>query len=302
MFEPSYLRLYRDGTLAARTRAALDILKACRLCPRACGVDRTHGQRGLCATGRLSGVASYGAHYGEEAPLVGTHGSGTIFFTGCNLGCCFCQNYDISHAAGTAVTSSAELAAMMVELARAGCHNINFVTPSHVIPQILEALILATRQGLRVPLVYNSSGYDTVESLRLLDGIFDIYMPDFKFWDGAFAERFCRAPDYPEVAQAAVKEMHAQVGDLVIEQGLAVRGLLVRHLVMPNDVAGTAAVMDFLAREVSPRTYVNVMMQYRPCFRAVGDVTIGRRVTAAEYTRAFEAALRAGLHRLDKGA
>lgn len=300
MPEPSYIRLHRDGTLAARTRAALDILKCCRLCPRACGVDRTHGRRGFCATGRLSGVASYGAHFGEEAPLVGRHGSGTIFFTGCNLGCGFCQNYDISHAAGTPATSSAELAAMMVELAESGCHNINFVTPSHVIPQILEALPQAIEQGLRVPLVYNSSGYDTAASLRLLSGIFDIYMPDFKFWDGAFAERFCRAPDYPEVASAAIKEMHAQVGDLVIEQGLAVRGLLVRHLVMPNDVAGTAAIMEFLARKVSRHTYVNVMMQYRPCFCAVGDVTIGRKVTVAEYTRAVEAALKAGLSRLDK--
>jgi len=302
MFEPSYIGLHRDGTLAARTRAALEILTCCRLCPRACGVDRAHGQLGFCATGREACVASYGAHYGEEAPLVGRHGSGTIFFTGCNLGCGFCQNYDISHAAGTAATSSAELAGMMVELAESGCHNINFVTPSHVIPQILEALPQAIEQGLRVPLVYNSSGYDAVESLRLLDGIFDIYMPDFKFWDSAFAERYCRAPDYPAVAQAAVKEMHAQVGDLTIEHGLAARGLLVRHLVMPNDVAGTAPVMEFLAREVSRDTYVNVMMQYRPCFRAAGDVTIGRRVTVAEYTHAVEAALKAGLHRLDKGA
>lgn len=301
MPEPCYIRLHRDGTLAARTQAALDILKRCRLCPRACGVDRTHGQRGFCATGRLSGVASYGAHFGEEAPLVGRHGSGTIFFTGCNLGCSFCQNYDISHGVSGPATSSKELAAMMVELAGSGCHNINFVTPSHVIPQILEALAPAIEQGLRVPLVYNSSGYDTVESLRLLSGIFDIYMPDFKFWDGSWSERFCRAPDYPEVARAALKEMHAQVGDLVIEQGLAVSGLLVRHLVMPNDVAGTADIMEFLAREVSRDTYVNVMMQYRPCFHAVGDVAIGRRVTAAEYTRAVEAARKAGLHRLDKG-
>jgi len=300
MFEPSYIRLHRDGTLAARVQAALDILKACRLCPRACGVDRTKGEKGFCATGRLAGVASFGPHFGEEAPLVGTHGSGTIFFKGCNLLCSFCQNYDISHSAGEPATSREALAAMMLELVKTGCHNINFVTPSHVIPQILESLPLAIEQGLRVPLIYNSSGYDTVESLRLLSGIFDIFMPDFKFWDSAFADRFCQAPDYPRIAAAAVKEMHAQVGDLAFEQGIAVRGLLVRHLVMPNAVAGTENIMAFLARVVSRDTYVNVMMQYRPCYKAAGDAVIGRPVTITEYSQALQATLQAGLHRLDK--
>jgi len=300
MFEPSYIRLHRDGTLAKRTKAALDILKACRLCPRACGVDRTQGEKGYCATGRLAGVAGFGAHFGEEAPLVGRHGSGTIFFTGCNLLCSFCQNYDISHLRQGRTTTAQELAEMMIDLCKAGCHNINFVTPSHVIPQILEALPLAIEQGLHVPLVYNSGGYDTVASLKLLAGIFDIYMPDFKFWDGTWPEKLCQAPDYPHIARAAVKEMHAQVGDLIIEQGLAVRGLLVRHLVMPNDVAGTENIMAFLAGVISRDTYVNVMMQYRPCYKAVGDAIIGRPVSITEYSQALQATLQAGLHRLDK--
>ena len=300
MPDPSYLRLHRDGTLAARIQTALQGLQACTLCPRACRVDRTKGEQGFCATGRLAGVASYGAHFGEEAPLVGRHGSGTIFFTGCNLLCSFCQNYDISHLRQGRSTTAAELAEMMIDLCKAGCHNINFVTPSHVIPQILEALPLAIEQGLRVPLVYNSGGYDAVVSLKLLAGIFDIYMPDFKFWDGTWAERFCQAPDYPQIAQAAVKEMHAQVGEFMIVDGIAMRGLILRHLVMPHDLAGTASIMNFLAEKVSPDTYVNVMRQYRPCYRAREDAMIDRGVTTAEYAQAVESALKAGLRRLDK--
>lgn len=300
MAEPGYLTLYRTGALSRRVAEALAALDACRLCPRACGADRAHGQRGFCRTGRQAVVASFGPHFGEEAPLVGAHGSGTIFFCGCNLLCAFCQNYDISHQGRGRETTAAELAAMMIALSEAGCHNINFVTPSHVVPQILEALPIAIAKGLRVPLVYNSSGYDRVETLKLLAGVFDIYMPDFKFWDGAWAARYCTAPDYPEIARAAVREMHAQVGDLAIERGLAVRGLLLRHLVMPGGVAGTEDIMRFIARQVSENTYVNVMMQYHPCFRAIGDETIGRSVTIAEYARAVEAAFKAGLTRLDK--
>lgn len=300
MPSPSYISLYRSGELTRRIEQALGILHACTLCPRQCGVDRAQGIAGFCRTGRRARVASFGPHFGEEAPLVGTHGSGTIFFCGCNLLCSFCQNYDISHLGHGHEVSPEELAAMMIELADSGCHNINFVTPTHVVPQILEALPIAIEHGLTVPLVYNSGGYDKVATLKLLDGIFAIYMPDFKFWDGMWSQKYCAAADYPEIARAAVMEMHAQAGDLVIEHGNAVRGLLLRHLVMPNGIAGTEDIMRFIAHQVSRHTYVNVMMQYRPCYRAVGDETIGRPVSITEYVRAVEATLQAGLHRLDK--
>jgi putative pyruvate formate lyase activating enzyme len=232
---------------------------------------------------------------------VGTRGSGTIFISSCNLLCSFCQNHEISHGKEGVEVGPEEMAALMAGLARAGCHNINFVTPAHVVPQILEALPYAIEKGLRVPLVYNSSGYDSVESLELLDGVFDIYMPDFKFWDNRWAQRYCAAPDYQEAASAALREMHRQVGDLTVdEKGIACRGLLVRHLVMPNRVAGTEEVMGFLAREISPNTYVNVMAQYRPCGSAHRDELINRRLFSKEYRDAVQAAKRAGLTRLDK--
>jgi putative pyruvate formate lyase activating enzyme len=246
-------------------------------------------------------VASFQAHYGEERPLVGRGGSGTIFFSSCNLLCCFCQNEDVSHGNVGAEADADRLAAMMVYLAEQGCHNINFVTPSHVVPQILEALPAAAGQGLNVPLVYNSGGYDSVETLRLLDGVFDIYMPDFKFWDDRWAARFCGVQDYRERAVEALREMHRQVGDLRMdERGIAERGLLVRHLVMPNGAAGTEEVMRFLAREISPDTYVNVMAQYRPCAKAREHTEISRPVTSAEFREALAAADRAGLTRLDR--
>ena len=246
-------------------------------------------------------VASYNAHFGEESPLVGRSGSGTIFVSSCNLLCSFCQNYEISHGKEGAEVEPEQMAFMMVQLSRAGCHNINFVTPSHVVPQLLEALPRAIDKGVRVPLVYNSSGYDSRETLELLDGIFDIYMPDFKFWDNRWAERYCGAPDYREVAIAALREMHRQVGDLVLdERGIAHRGLLVRHLVMPNQVAGTTAIMDFLAKEISPNTYVNVMDQYRPCGTGGRDEFINRRLRPEEYREAVKAAQKAGIERLDE--
>ncbi len=247
-------------------------------------------------------VAAYHAHFGEEAPLVGRHGSGTIFFTHCNLLCNFCQNDDISHHGHGAAMAARQLAAIMLELQDNGCHNINFVTPSHVVAQILEAVLQAARQGLHVPLVYNSGGYDRVETLRLLDGIVDIYMPDFKFWDRTVAGATCDAPDYPEVTRAALIEMHRQVGDLSIDDtsGLAVRGLLVRHLVLPGGMAGTADVMAFLADSLSPNTYVNVMSQYRPCGRANDTPGLGVFLTRAEYTQAVRQARAAGITRLDR--
>jgi putative pyruvate formate lyase activating enzyme len=298
--QPSYIRLYRDGELAARLQKALSLIEECHLCPRACGVNRLEGKRGFCETGRKAKVASYNAHFGEERPLVGRYGSGTIFMSSCNLLCSFCQNYDISHQGEGVEVEPEHLCAMMIHLAQRGCHNINFVTPSHMVPQIIEALILAIDQGLNVPLVYNSSGYDCKETLEVLDGIFDIYMPDFKFWDGQWAERFCRAPDYREVASEAIKEMHRQVGDLLMnDEGIALAGLLVRHLVMPNHVSGTEEIMEFLSSQISRNTYVNVMDQYRPCGTANHDEFIDRRLNAQEYRDAVTSAKKAGLTRLD---
>jgi len=300
LMEPSYLKCHREGKLTERVEKALSLMESCRLCPRDCGVNRLQEERGFCETGRRARVASYNAHFGEEAPLVGRHGSGTIFLSSCNLLCSFCQNYEISHLREGVELEPQQMAAMMLQLAGAGCHNINFVTPTHVIPQILEALVHAVEGGLRIPLVYNSSGYDRRETLELLEGIFDIYMPDFKFWDARWSERYCRAPDYREVAVEAIKEMHRQVGDLVMDDdGVALRGLLVRHLVMPNKVADTEKIVAFLAEQISPTTYVNIMDQYRPCGEAHKDEFINRRLTAGEFRDAMDAARKAGLKRLD---
>jgi putative pyruvate formate lyase activating enzyme len=258
---------------------ATNLLKECRLCPRQCEVDRLNNEKGVCQTGRKAKVASYNAHFGEEAPLVGRFGSGTIFFSFCNLRCSFCQNYEINK----------------------GCHNINLVTPTHVVPQILEALLLAVEHGLHIPIVYNSGGYERVETLKLLEGIIDIYMPDFKFWDKKWADRYCNAPNYREMAISAFKEMHAQVGDLKIDKnGIAERGLLVRHLVMPHGIAGTKDIMEFLSKEISDNTYVNVMDQYRPCGTADQDEYLNNRISVEEYSMALKWAHNAGLKRLDQ--
>ena len=300
MREPAYLKTYQEGVLAARIQEALKRMEACDLCPRNCGVNRLRGETGFCDTGRRAKVASYTAHFGEEAPLVGQNGSGTIFISSCNLLCGFCQNYEISHQKEGREVEPEQMAEMMIHLSEKGCHNINFVTPSHVVPQILEALACAVEMGLRVPLVYNTGGYDKPETLKLLDGVFDIYMPDFKFWEEKWADRYCGAPDYRDVVITAVKEMYSQVGDLVTDQqGVAVRGLLVRHLVMPGDVSGTERIMDFLAGEISTNTYVNVMDQYRPCGRAHKDAFVNRRLSSEEFRRAMDAAIRAGLKRID---
>jgi len=301
MVEPSYITLHQQGKLKERIDMALSLLKQCRMCPRNCGVDRTGSQQGVCRTLRYAKVASFGPHFGEEAPLVGRSGSGTIFFSSCSLLCSFCQNYDISHLGHGTEAGPHDIASMMLTLAELGCHNINFVTPTHVVPQILEALPEAIEGGLDIPLVYNTGAYDTVETLKLLDTIFDIYMPDFKFWDKSIAEKYCRAPDYPEVAREAVKEMHRQTGDLLIdEKGIARRGMLLRHLVMPGDSAGTPDIMRFLAEDISRNTYVNIMDQYHPCYHADKDPAINRRITRDEYNNALQAAGESGLHRLDK--
>jgi len=299
--EPSYIRLYHQGQLEGRVQQAIKLLKECRLCPRQCKVDRIHDEKGICRTGRKAIIASFHAHHGEESPLVGRFGSGAIFFSYCNLLCSFCQNYEISHLGEGSEIKAEDLAGMMLELQRRGCHNINLVTPTHVVPQILEALLVAVDKGLSIPLVYNTSGYDRVPTLQLLRGIVDIYMPDFKFWDRKWAKRYCSAPDYREVAVQALKEMHFQVGDLVLDSnGIAERGLLVRHLVMPHGVSGTKEIMEFLAKEISPHTYVNVMDQYRPCGTAYEDDYIHRRISGKEYSEALQWARDAGLNRLDQ--
>ncbi len=301
MNESSYLQLYREGQLLKRVEEATGLLKECRLCPRQCEVDRLNNEKGFCKTGRRAKVASYNAHFGEEAPLVGRFGSGTIFFSFCNLRCSFCQNYEISHLGEGVEIEAKDLAAIMLELQKRGCHNINLVTPTHVVPQILEGLLLAVENGLTVPIVYNCGGYERVDTLKLLSGIIDIYMPDFKFWDQKWADRYCNAPDYREMAVMAFKEMHTQVGDLKIDKnGIAERGLLVRHLVMPNGIAGTKDVMGFLSKEISANTYINVMDQYRPCGEAYEDEYINNRISTKEYSAALAWAKNAGITRLDQ--
>lgn len=303
--EVSYLALHRRDELRRRADEARVLLSPCRVCPRRCGVDRLQGELGVCRTGARARVASYGPHFGEESPLVGRSGSGAIFFAGCNLLCVFCQNEEISHAdtrgdAAPDAATGGQLAAVMLDLQDRGCHNINLVTPSHVVPQILEALAIAA-DDLRLPLVYNSSGYDAVETLRLLDGVVDLYMPDVKFWSDAIAARYTGVKDYGTVMRDAVREMHRQVGDLELDdEGIAVRGLLVRHLVMPGQLDETAAIMRFLADEISPDTYLNIMDQYHPCARAADYPEINRAITAEEYQQARELARRVGLHRLDE--
>ncbi len=299
-FEPAYIKAHEKKILEKRIEKAGQILKSCTLCPRKCHVDRLAGETGICNTGYKAWVSSYGPHFGEEEPLVGKNGSGTIFFTHCNLLCLFCQNFDISHKGGGDEITPDQLAWIMLNLQGKGCHNINFVTPSHVVPQILMALELAIPKGLSVPIVYNSGGYDNVETLKLLEGIVDIYMPDFKFWSAEVAKDACNAPDYPEAARRALIEMHRQVGDLKIENGIAVRGLLVRHLVLPQGLSGTKDVMDFIATHVSKNTYVNIMRQYRPLYRAFRLEGFNEYPSAKDYENAVSAARKAGIKRLDQ--
>ena len=298
---PAYIETAQSGRLAEKARIGNEILKHCTLCPRRCGVDRLSGETGICKTGKKAGISSFNAHFGEEAPLVGKNGSGTIFFTHCSLMCCFCQNFDISHEGYGSPAADEELAAIMLAVQNEGCHNINLVTPSHVVPQFLCALEKAIEAGLRIPIVYNSSGYDRLETLQLLEGVVDIYMPDFKFWEPEVAQAACDAPDYPAAARKALIEMHRQVGDLRIDaDGIARTGLLVRHLVLPEDLAGTRQVMHFIHESVSPGTYVNIMSQYRPCGNHQRVSGLERRISAAEYENAITAAREEGITRLDR--
>ncbi|MBN1659219.1 MAG: radical SAM protein [Anaerolineae bacterium] len=300
-FEPAYVALLESGELARRAEAAWARLEACDLCAQACGANRLVSSEGAgCHTADRALVSSYGPHFGEEDPLVGRGGSGTIFFAWCNLSCRFCQNAEISQMGQGRPVDPDDLAEMMLSLQKQGCHNINLVSPSHVVPQILAALALAARDGLRVPLVYNTGGYDALDTLALLDGVVDIYMPDMKYADADVGRRLSGVRNYPAVNQAAVKEMHRQVGDLTMdERGVAQRGLLVRHLVLPEGLAGTGAIVRFLAEKVSRHTYLNVMAQYRPYYRAHDLPPLDRPITGEEYAEAVHLAREAGL-RLDE--
>ncbi len=295
---PVYLEIYERGVLDERIEKLEGILNECTLCPRACGVNRNRGEKGYCQSDKHLMVSSVQPHFGEEDVLVGLHGSGTIFLTNCNLRCIYCQNYDISHLGYGQKVTEEELAFSMLALQERGCHNINFVTPTHYTPQIVKALKIAVEKGLRIPLVYNCSGYESKSTIELLDGIVDIYMPDIKYSDAESAKKYSNAPDYFDRCKEAVKEMHRQVGDLKVdERGIAWRGLLIRHLVLPNGLAGSAEVFKFIATELSLESYVNIMLQYRPMYKAYEYRELNRGLKMSEYREAIEIALEWGLHR-----
>jgi putative pyruvate formate lyase activating enzyme len=298
---PSYLRKDIRPTLAERAEQAKELMSPCHLCPRRCGARRLNGEAGQCRVAETACVSSAGPHFGEEAPLVGTGGSGTIFLSGCNLGCVFCQNWETSRNLDGRPATEHGLATLMLRIQAMGCHNVNLVTPTHVVPQLLAAVGKAVEGGLRLPVVYNTGGYDLVDTLRLLDGVVDIYMPDLKWMRPWVGEALASAPDYPARAKEAIREMHRQVGDLLLDKrGVALRGLLLRHLVLPKGLAGTRAAMKFVASEISKSTYVNVMAQYRPCGDATRHPLLGRSLSTDEYRQALRAASAEGLHRLDK--
>ena len=302
-FEPAYMKLFHSGELYRRSRQALRSLANCKVCPRDCEVNRLNNEHSVCKTGRKARVGSYAPHYGEEDCLRGTNGSGTIFFSLCNLKCVFCQNYDISQDGEGIEVSPEDLAAMMLDLQNRGCHNINFVTPEHVVPQILEALPLAVQMGLRLPLVYNTGAYDSMESMRMMEGIVDIYMPDFKYWSNERSQKYLKAKDYPETARTVIKEMHRQVGDLILdENGLAKHGVLLRHLVMPDGLEDAENIMGYLSKEISADTYLNIMSQYFPAGK-VSEIKyqeINRRPYSQELATVEKIARQCGLHRFDQ--
>ena len=296
MWEPSYLRLYETGELDERIKQLYKILESCELCPRKCRVNRLKGEKGVCRSGMKLMVSSYGPHFGEEAPLVGVGGSGTIFLTNCNLLCVYCQNYEISHLGYGDVRSEAQVADYMISLQRGGCHNINFVTPTHFAPQLVKATKYAIEKGLKLPLVWNCGGYENIRTIKLLDGVVDIYMPDIKYGDSEPATKYSNAPDYFSVVREVVIEMHRQVGDLIFDsRGIAQRGLLIRHLVLPNNLAGSDKVLEFIAEEVSSDSYVNVMSQFRSAGIAHQHDELSRYPVREEFDRAITIASKLGL-------
>ena len=286
-----------QAELQTRIDAAYALLESCRVCPRECGVNRLKNDKlGFCRSGLNAVVSSVSPHHGEEPPLSGTKGSGTVFFANCNMRCLYCQNYPISQMGTGAERTPGELACQMTWLQEQGCHNLNLVTPTHFMPQILKALAIARERGFDLPIVYNTSGYEAIEALQLLDGIVDIYMPDMRYTDPAAALKYSIAPHYPEINRAAVKEMYRQVGNLVLDDnGIAKRGLIIRHLVLPNGLSGTEAIMKFLAEEISKDVFISLMSQYFPAYKAVEVKDISRRITADEYEEAYQAMQRYGL-------
>ncbi len=298
-FQPAYIEAYKRGDLERKIEQAFNALHSCTLCPRQCKVDRSSRQRGICKTGIQAKVASYQPHFGEEKVLVGSGGSGTIFFSNCNLMCNFCQNFDISHSGQGEEVTDTQLANMMIWLQNYGCHNINLVTPSHIVPQILSALKISIENGLSIPLVYNTSSYDSVFTIKLLDGIIDIYMPDFKFMDPIQSELNMNASDYPEIAKRAILEMYRQVGDLVVDsKGIAQRGLIVRHLLMPGNTNGAKEIFEFISNSVSRNTFTNILKQYQPLGTASQIPQINKRITDIEFNQSLELARLSGLHRI----
>ena len=298
--QPGYIHLLESGELERRVQSAHQHLVNCDVCPRACQVNRLAGRLGVCRTGALARVCSFGPHHGEERPISGWRGSGTIFFGRCNLGCVYCQNADISQASTGREVGPDELGSIMLNLQAGGCHNINLVSPSHVIPQILEGVLCAAGQGLRIPLVYNTGGYDSLEMLALLHGVVDIYMPDMKYGNEAAGWKYSCVRDYPAINQKAVLTMQQQVGDLQInEAGIAMRGLLVRHLVLPGDIASSEKILKFLAEQVSTRVYLNIMAQYHPAYQAGRFPELDRPVTRQEVREVRRFAQALGLTRLD---
>ncbi len=282
--------------LKERVENAFSLLEKCSVCPRNCGVNRLEGEKGVCRVGKELLISTASLHFGEEPPVSGWQGSGTIFFSSCNLKCIFCQNYSISHQGHGYIVSLEELADAMLSLQKKGAHNINLVTPTHFAPQIMAALLQAYKKGLAIPIVYNCGGYESLEMLKLWDGIVDVYMPDMKYGNGENARKYSSAPDYPQINQEGVLEMHRQVGDLRMDsRGIAQRGLLIRHLVLPNNIAGSETVLRFLAEKVSCRTYISLMSQYFPQYRAGEFPELNRRITRAEYARAKEIMEKLGL-------
>ncbi len=295
--ETSYCRTFKTGKLPKVAEHAAAILEKCSLCPHRCGVNRLKEEKGVCRTGSKAVVYSYMAHLGEEPPISGEKGSGTIFFANCNLACCYCQNFRFSQTGEGREVTAEELAGLMLELQGKGCHNINLVTPTHVMPQILAAVAIAAGKGLTVPLVYNTGGYELPEIIYLLDGTVDIYLPDMRYADPAHALKYSKAPDYPKYNRGAVSEMYRQVGEAQFdEEGIMQRGMIVRHLVLPGNISGTADTMKFLAEEVSAETYVSLMSQYFPCHKSAEFPELDRKISLEEFEAAQREMERHGLH------